>query len=535
MEQTNLTPPEEGASPGAIPQATDPGPGPRTLLKNYVRAGYPLLSVSTLEPSRFILAAVTEQRAETPGKQRVIFQWDAIRGFNQIGENTYSECSPFELPDTAAKFPGTIWIIKNYHFWLSEPQVIQSLQNNYPIYKGNDQTPGITLVFLSPSLTPPPELAREIFPIRFALPGRDDIGKVVDGTAAGRVELSPEDRERVIDSCQGLTWEEVEAALAYGLVSDRGKLNPGTIRELKAKMVEQSAGLTFSRFTETLEGLAGHENIKAWALNRFNRRALAKKYKLPFKGMLILGAPGCGKSHYAKALGNAVGWPVVILDVGRVFGGLVGQSEAQMDQVTQTLDALAPCIVIIEEIEKALAGVGAGTSSDGGTTQRVGAKFLTWLQDHESDCFCVATCNDIKSLAAASDGAFIRAGRWDGTFFVDLPQRGERKAILDLYLNQFTGKPLTDYPETPDLAGYSGAEIRQVAIETGYNGGDLRAAVSFVIPLSKTNKEKIDDLRKWAEGRTIPASIPEPGAEPGAGAGTLLNLGDYARAVSWDK
>jgi SpoVK/Ycf46/Vps4 family AAA+-type ATPase len=202
-----------------------------------------------------------------------------------------------------------------------------------------------------------------------------------------------------------------------------------------------------------------------------------------------------------------------------------------MDAVLAIIDAMAPCIVIVEEIEKALAGVG-GTATDGGTTQRVGAKFLTWLQDHQSEVFICATCNDIKSLSAASAGAFVRIGRWDAIFFQDLPNRQERREILAIYLREFLNKGLEDFERLPDLAGYSGAEIKQVCIEAAYSGGDLEQAVNFVIPLSKTNKDQIDELRKWAEGRTIPASLPEPEiTEPGTAAPALR---EFSRLVQWE-
>jgi SpoVK/Ycf46/Vps4 family AAA+-type ATPase len=154
-----------------------------------------------------------------------------------------------------------------------------------------------------------------------------------------------------------------------------------------------------------------------------------------------------------------------------------------------------------------LAGAGGGGGTNE-TTVRVAAKFLQWLQDHESQVFVVATCNDIKTLAAASDGAFIRPGRWDGVFFIDNPDTEQGREILDLYLKEFTGAGAGDYLETPNLKDYSGAEIRQVAIETAYNGGDLAAAAAFVKPISKTNKEALDALSKWAAGRTEPAHIP---------------------------
>jgi len=164
---------------------------------------------------------------------------------------------------------------------------------------------------------------------------------------------------------------------------------------------------------------------------------------------------------------------------------------------------MAPCILFLDEIEKGLAGVG-GSSTDGGTTQRVGGTFLTWLNDHTSEVFVIATCNDYSKLPPE----YTRMGRWDAIFFVDNPGADERESILHIYLSQFLG---SNYEPDPAqyrdaLEGYSGAEIRQVAIEAAYNGGDLEAAARFVIPISRSQKAQMDALREWARARTIPAS-----------------------------
>lgn len=200
-------------------------------------------------------------------------------------------------------------------------------------------------------------------------------------------------------------------------------------------------------------------------------------------------------------------WPVLSLDLGRVFGSLVGESEAKMREALKVVDAMAPCVLFIDEIEKGLAGVGGGQSTDGGTTQRVGGTFLTWLNDHASQVFVIATCNNYQNLPPE----YTRMGRWDSIFFVDNPGQKEGYDILDIYTRQFMGKQLREFAhcsKCPELDGYSGAEIRQVAIEAAYNGGDLEAAARFVIPISRSQKSQMDALREWARARTIPASQP---------------------------
>jgi hypothetical protein len=461
------------------------------MITDYLKAGYPALLVRTHEPERFIGSAIQQANGRT------IYQWDVVRGFRQLGNGAeWQECDPFDLPNVAAKgLEKAVWFLRNFHFWLSEPPVIQAIQNNLPVYK----TKGITLVIVSPDAKLPLELEREVVVLDFPLPSREELKTIL----AGLVEstgIEPENEAAVLDAAQGLTWEEAENAMALALVRQR-QFDPQTICTLKAQMVEKSAALQFSQFSETFATLGGLENLKEWTLNRFkNRRA-----GLPFRGILLLGVPGTGKSHFAKALGNEVGWPVLSLDMGRVFGSLVGESEAKMREALKVVDAMAPCVLFIDEIEKGLAGVG-GTSTDGGTTQRVGGTFLQWLNDHTSEVFVIATCNSYEKLPPE----YTRMGRWDAIFFVDNPNSRERLHILGIYCQAFGVKENPkSIPAPEDLEGYSGAEIRQVAIEAAYNGGDLEAAARFVIPISKSQKQQMDALREWARARTIPASRPQ--------------------------
>jgi hypothetical protein len=462
------------------------------MIRDFLRAGYPALLIRTHEPERFIGAAVQQSNGRTP------YQWDVVRGFREMGNGAeWQECDPFDLPNTAARgHDKAVWFLRNYHFWLNEPPVIQAIQNNLPLYK----TKGVTLVIVSPDAQLPPELEREVVVLDFPLPTREELKSIL----AGLVEstgLEPEDEAAVLDAAQGLTWEEAENAMALALVRQK-KFDPHTICTLKAQMVEKSAALQFSQFTETFATLGGLENLKEWTLNRFRNR----RPGLPFRGILLLGVPGTGKSHFAKALGNEVGWPVLSLDMGRVFGSLVGESEAKMREALKVVDAMAPCVLYLDELEKGLAGVG-GSSTDGGTTQRVGGTFLQWLNDHTSEVFVIATCNSYEKLPPE----YTRMGRWDAIFFVDNPSDQERMQILDIYISQFTDRPLSHFTKTqklPDLDGYSGAEIRQVAIEAAYNGGDMEAAARFVIPISKSQKQQMDALREWSRARTIQASRP---------------------------
>jgi hypothetical protein len=457
------------------------------MIQDYLKAGYPVLMVRTHEPERFIGSMVKKINGRTP------YQWDVVRGYRELGNGAeWQEADPFDLPNIAARGKEkAVWFLRNFHFSIKEPVVIQAIQNNLPAYKAK----GITLVMVAPDVDLPAELEREVVVLDFPLPDRGELLSILQGLEES-TGIKAENEDAVLDAAQGLTWEEAENALALALVRQKS-FDPKTITELKAQMVKKSAALEFSQFKETFDTLGGLENLKEWTLNRFQNR----RPGLPFRGILLLGVPGTGKSHFAKALGNQVGWPCLSLDLGKVFGSLVGESEAKMREALKVVDAMAPCILFLDEIEKGLAGVGGG-STDGGTTQRVGGTFLTWLNDHTSEVFVIATCNDYSKLPPE----YTRMGRWDAIFFVDNPTTPEGWKILGIYLDQFL--PNASKKRFPELEGYSGAEIRQVAIETAYNGGDLEAAARFVIPISRSQKTQMDALREWARARTIPASRP---------------------------
>jgi SpoVK/Ycf46/Vps4 family AAA+-type ATPase len=212
----------------------------------------------------------------------------------------------------------------------------------------------------------------------------------------------------------------------------------------------------------------------------------------------LLSPPGCGKSQFSKALGNETGRPTLVLDVGTLMGSLVGQTEQQTRQALRIADAMAPCVLTIDEVEKALAGAGGSGQSDSGVSSRMFGTLLTWLNDHESDVFVVCTCNDISKLPPE----FTRAERFDGVFFVDLPTRAQRDAIWRLYLERFGLDTKQPSPADDD---WTGAEIRSCCRLAALLDVPLAAAAQNVVPIARTAGEAVDKLRTWATGRCLSA------------------------------
>ena len=465
----------------------------------YIKAAYPVVAVRTLEPERFVLGAEaaiqkTEWQDEEgrPVEKRV-FHWDVLRGYRENGFD-WQEADPIALPDIIARIEHSVWFVSNYHLFVKDNGVIQALRNAVGRFKAAPAT----MIIVCPDLKVPLELERDVTVVDFGLPARDDIGKIVDEAAeATGIAVDAEERERIIDACQGLSWEEIDNALYFTAVQHK-TFALEEIFKIKGQML-RTAGLRLLKSDKTFAKVIGLDNLKTDIVNMFKYR----RPGVPQRGFLMLGSPGNGKTAIAEAAGNELGLPVVVLPLGELKGSLVGESEAKMTNALKAIDAFGKCIVLVDEIEKGLAGVGASVSTDSGTTQAWGSLFLQWLNDRTSEAFVLATCNDYSKLPPE----YTRAGRWDGIYFVDSPTTKQaREAILGLYLKEYVQKALDEFDRIPDLEDYSGAEIRQVAIRTAYNGGDLQEAGRYVVPQSRSNQAAIAELREWARTRTVPAT-----------------------------
>jgi hypothetical protein len=329
-------------------------------------------------------------------------------------------------------------------------------------------------------------------------------------------ELSTPDRQRLIKNLTGLTLLEAEKILTKLVVED-GCLRPDDIPRIKSakrQSVEQDGLLEFYPGREGMEQVAGLHGLKGWLAKR---KAIvadpvrATDFGLSFpKGMLLLGVPGCGKSLCAKAVAWEWGLPLLKLDPANLYDKYVGDSEKNFKRAMQTAERMAPAVLWIDELEKAFAA--GNVDVDGGVSKRVFGTFLSWLQDRSGDVFVVATSNDVTALPPE----FIRKGRFDEVFFVDLPKPTARQAIFEIHLRR-----RKQDPAALDLAalvvateGFSGAEIEQTivsALYTAFTGGSalttdvLLEEINQTRPLSATMVERLDELRAWARNRTVSA------------------------------
>jgi ATP-dependent 26S proteasome regulatory subunit len=522
-------------------------------LRRLIRARFPLLSIQTAEESRVLaeIAAVVGNRTQVaPARQ--VYTWSTANGFAALGQpgSADTRTPHAALAAAAALTMPSVVVLLDLHPWMGsdasppDTQLVRAIKDTVRYYK--DGPVPRTLILISPTPRIPPDLESLVTLVDFPLPTEPQIRATLDGmiarnTAAGAltVDLGPAGAERLAKAALGLTAFEAENAFARSMVDD-GRLTDDDIalvQEEKRQIVQKSGVLEVVRSTVSLDDIGGLENLKTW-LRKRNGSWLdeAAAYGLPApKGVLVTGVPGCGKSLTAKAMASAWSLPLVRLDIGRVFGGLVGASEQNMRTALRTAEAIAPCVMWIDEIEKGFAS-GASGAGDSGTSARVFGTFLSWMQEKTSAVFVMATANQISLLPPE----MMRKGRFDEIFFIDLPTDTERRVIFTLHLKARlkAGPALGSLPITDSLLsslvgateGFSGAEIEQVVISACFDAfnerraltpDDLLHEISNTVPLSVTQAEQIAALRAWADIRAVAASAPEDRAgyatpDPGA-------------------
>jgi hypothetical protein len=351
------------------------------------------------------------------------------------------------------------------------------------------------VVVLAPVVQIPVELEKLFVVIEHNLPDRDGLERIARELTTDCPEDLPqgEDLQRVLDAAAGLTRYEAEGAFALSLTRHNA-LRPEAVWELKAQALRKNNLLTLHRGAERFDSLGGLANLKD-----FCRRALRPGKRVRPRGVLLLGVPGTGKSAFAKSLGNEAGRPTLLLDLGALMGSLVGQTEANVRQALRVADAMSPCLLFVDELEKALAGV--GSQGDSGVATRMFGTLLTYLSDHDTDVFFIATSNDISRLPPE----FARAERFDALFFLDLPAGKDKDAIWQLYRTQYG---IAASQARPDDTDWTGAEVKSCCRLAALLDVTLTQATQHVVPVAVTAAEQVERLRQWASGRCLDASAP---------------------------
>lgn len=484
-----------------------------------VKAQYPLIYLITPEEERAeeAIAKIAKDNAE----YKRVFVWTVTRGMVEYGQprqgtqhNTVSPEAAIEW--TIRQKEGGIYIFKDLHPFIDGPVITRWLRDAIASFKGSDKA----IILMSPLQTLPIELEKEVVVLDYPLPNLTELNQVLSARLAKtrNSRLDTETREKLLKAALGLTKDEAEKVYRKAQVK-AGQLTESEVEIVlseKKQLIRRNGILEYIEEDETLSSVGGLEELKRWLKQRSNAfTERAREYGLPQpKGMLILGVPGCGKSLIAKTTSRLWGLPLLRLDMGRVYdGSTVGRSEANLRSALKTAESISPVILFIDELDKAFSGGGGSGDSDGGTSGRIFGSFLTWMQEKKSPVFVMATANRVERLP----GEFLRKGRFDEIFFVDLPSSAERRDIFRIHLgkrrseiDRFDLEQLTKVSD-----GFSGAEIEQAIIAAMYDAFaqdreftqlDIIAAIKATLPLSRTMTEQVTALRDWAGQRARPAS-----------------------------
>jgi SpoVK/Ycf46/Vps4 family AAA+-type ATPase len=482
-------------------------------LRLLLASRYPLIVAEMQDEERFM--DILRRAASEVGAP--VWTWSVTTGLRREGfDPQYGTTDPVRALDFIAQLDGPgVFVLADIHPHLENPAVVRRVKEIAQAAR-----PGQTVVLTAPRRVLPPELSGLALPWTLKPPAREEIEGLVrrtlDDLAARNfpVSLDRAGIDSLVEALRGLSRMEAERLIRQAAMRD-GAIAPADVefvRAAKADLLQAGGVLELVQGeARSLDQVGGMEHLKEWL--RLRGRALeprAAAFGLdPPRGVLLTGVPGCGKSLIAKSLARTWNLPLVLLDPARLYGPYVGESEQRLADALRTVEAMAPVVVWIDEIEKGFASGGTG---DGGVSRRLVGTFLRWMQDRPAGIFLVATCNDVESLPPE----LLRKGRFDEVFFVDLPEVAEREEIFRVHL----GRRGHD-PAGFDLAalaaaseGFSGAEIEAAAVGALYRAyaasgelttDELLAELAGTVPLSRSREEDVSRLRTWASGRALAA------------------------------
>lgn len=470
-------------------------------LSPYLQSGYGMLFVETTEIKRAIRSITFNDSFEK-------IHWNPIRGIIKDPHNTTEdiECDHLEIIEKATKMNSTAIIMENFDEFIENFQIMQALLNAYEMLKANQTC----LIIVGTNSKRIPTALKEFIPvIDFKLPTKEEISTIAkniaesaNASAKEMLEIGKFTEEEynkinytitneVIDACQGMSYEEIENVLAYSAITKK-TFDLLTILERKRQVIKQTG---FMDFLEVLpiETLGGLELFKQYFTSRLEPFKNPDSIKPKIKSVLLVGFQGTGKSHAIKCLCSLLGWPGIMLDIGGLKGSLVGETEQKTRLATKTIDAFGKCVVAIDEIEKAFGGTGKGLAHE--TSEGILGHFLTWMQERKTDAIVVATANNLDILPPE----FLRSGRWDAIFFVNLPNSKEIRDIIQIK-NKIWHSQLPvddDFCERLFSEKWSGAEIEQLAKDSHYEK-DIESAMKQIPILAQYREKELSTLKEKA-------------------------------------
>jgi SpoVK/Ycf46/Vps4 family AAA+-type ATPase len=477
----------------------------------FLKARYPILYINTIEEDR--VEYVIRKNVKT-NLNRSIYSWDFVDGYtNNPNNEGFAKRNPLQALELVERLNAetpAIFLLKDFNRFLTDLSISRKLRNISRLLKLQPKT----IIIIGSDLTIPKELQDLITVLQFQLPLEEEIAQELNRLLNSlNIKIDSQLFENLTRACQGLSLERIRRVLSKIIATYKtiDENSIGVLLSEKKQIIKQTEILEYSSVTEKIDNLGGLDNLKDWLKKRktaFSIQAL--NYGLPTpRGLLLIGIQGTGKSLTAKAIANDWQLPLLKLDVGKLFGGIVGESESRLRQMINVAETISPCILWIDEIDKAFSNT--ESKGDSGTSNRVLATFTSWLSEKTKPVFVISTANNIDLLPLE----IIRKGRFDEIFFLDLPKKEEREEIFKIHLKEFRPKSWKsfDYSVLAQSSdSFSGAEIRQSIIEGMYHAfyekrefvtEDICMALEELIPLAHLESDQMIRLQNWASSGRI--------------------------------
>ena len=477
----------------------------------FLKARYPIIYINTIEEDR--VEYIIRKNIKT-NLNRSIYSWDFVDGYtNNPNNEGFAKRNPLQALELVERLNAetpALFILKDFNRFLTDLSISRKLRNISRILKLQPKT----IIIIGSDLTIPKELQDLLTVLQFQLPSESEISQELDRLVNSlNIKIESQLFENLTRACQGLPLERIRRVLSK-IIATYKTIDNNSIAILlseKKQIISQTEILEYTSVEEQITNLGGLDNLKDWLRKRKTAFGIqASNYGLPTpRGLLLVGIQGTGKSLTAKAIANEWQLPLLKLDVGKLFGGIVGESESRLRQMITVAETISPCILWIDEIDKAFSST--ESKGDSGTSNRVLATFVSWLSEKKKPVFVIATANNIDLLPLE----IIRKGRFDEIFFLDLPKKEEREEIFKIHIKEFRPNNWEsfDYSKLAELSeSFSGAEIRQSIIEGMYHAfdekrefttNDISMALNESIPLAHLESNQMLKLQNWASSGRI--------------------------------
>ena len=477
----------------------------------FLKARYPIIYINTVEEDR--VEYVLRKNVKT-NLNRSIYSWDFVDGYtNNPNNEGFARRNPLQALELVERLNAetpAVFLLKDFNRFLTDLSISRKLRNISRILKLQPKT----IIIIGSDFTIPKELQDLITIIQFQLPLEEDISQELNRLITSlNIKVDSQLFENLTRACQGLSLERIRRVLSK-IIATYKTIDENSISVLlseKKQIIRQTEILEYSSVSEKIDNLGGLDNLKDWLKKRKTAFSIqASNYGLPTpRGLLLIGIQGTGKSLTAKAIANDWQLPLLKLDVGKLFGGIVGESESRLRQMINVAETISPCILWIDEIDKAFSNT--DSKGDSGTSNRVLATFTSWLSEKTKPVFVIATANNIDLIPLE----LIRKGRFDEIFFLDLPKKEEREEIFKIHLQEFRPNSWESFDYSllgKSSDSFSGAEIRQSIIEGMYHAfyekrefltDDICLALEELIPLAYLESDQKVRLQNWADSGRI--------------------------------